>query len=244
MSNHPVRKAVGKTLRNRVGSQVLPLSVMVGTIIATYPMMLPVPDDETGPNHAASVEKFNALYQTLEEQKSDLSEINTKLGFADQNDPSVIAGLKTQKNNLESRFNSNAHAFVQQVHFDGNLSEEDAYDYMDAFEDNIIDPATIGYADFEGETKTIDMENETDAYAVLRECRIDNVGDMNGLQSCMSEQSNELGWWSVLLGLAFGFGLSALGADKRIRQSASQKGFREWENGTRKTPFTPAPPKH
>jgi len=238
-NTHPVRKAVGKVFRSKTGSVAATLSLAIPAMILTYPMILPVPDDDRGENYEESAAHFDAAFQTLGEQKQALSAANKKLSFANQNDGVTYQAMLAERDALQKTFNTGTQKFIKEVHFDGNLSEEDVLHYMDDLEDDVINPETMGYQGFEA-----GMQNETDAYAVLRECRAKSNGDLGTLQSMMAEESADLGENSIYLGLLFGFLLNVFGFDKRLRKGAESEGFRNWEKGRSKTPFSPPTPKH
>jgi len=238
-NNHPVRGTVGKVFRSKTGSLAATLSLALPVMVLTYPLMLPVPDDDRGTNYEESAAHFDAAFQTLEQQKQALDATNEKLSFANQNDGATYQAMMAERDALQKSFNTGAQQFIKEVHFDGNLSEEDVLDYMDDLEDDVIDPATLGYQGFEA-----GLQNETDAYAVLRECRTKSNGDLNKLQSMMAEESADLGENSVYLGLLFALLLNVFGLDKRLRATANSTGFRDWEKGRSKTPFSPPTPKH
>lgn len=238
-NNHPVRAAVGNVFRSKAGSLALTISAAVPAMMLAYPLFLPVPDDDRGDNYEQSAMRFDGMYQNLAAQKQALDAANKQLSFLDQNDPAQQKTALETRDQLQTAFNDGAKDFIRQVHFDGNLSEEDVLDYMDDLEDNLVDPATLGYQGFES-----GMQNETDAYSVLRECRTEHSGDLAATQSCMAEQSADLGENSIYLGMLFGFLLSVLGFDKRLRHGAESEGFRNWEKGRSKTPFSPPTPKH
>ncbi|MBL1147531.1 MAG: hypothetical protein HND56_02040 [Pseudomonadota bacterium] len=238
-NNHPVRGAVGKVFRSKAGSLAATLSLALPAMVLTYPLMLPVPDDDRGENYEDSAAYFDAAFQTLEEQKQTLDAANKELSFANQNDSDTYQNMLAKHNTLQKSFHAGTQKFIKEVHFDGNLSEEDVLDYMDDLEDDIIDPEVIGYQGFEA-----GMQNETDAYAVLRECRAKSNGDLDKLQSLMAEESADLNENSIYLGLVFGLLLNIFGFDKRLRKGAESEGFRNWEKGRSKTPFSPPTPKH
>lgn len=238
-NNHPVREAVGKIFRSKAGSFAATMSVALPAIILTYPMILPVPDDDRGENYEQSAAHFDAAFQMLETQKQALDAANEQLSFANQNDGTTYQSMLAERDALQNSFNANTRQFIKEVHFDGNLSEEDVLDYMDNLEDDIIDPEMMGYQGFEA-----GLQNETDAYAVLRECRAKSNGDLATLQNLMAEESADLGENSIYLGLVFGLLLNIFGFDKRLRRGAESEGFRNWEKGRSKTPFSPPTPKH
>lgn len=102
--------------------------------------------------------------------------------------------------------------------------------------DNITDPSTLGYNDLSNDPGR--------AYTYLRECRVENNGNIDKTTSCMAVKGEELGDMALYLSMAIGFVFGASGIDRRAREFAKSKKFKDWEDGKSKTPFRPAPPKH
>lgn len=245
MSNNPVRETVGKTLRSRFGSvSIMALSsgiLCLGALNVGFDNQ----DEETGPNHAQSVERIDALYNDLSAQKQQLEEATQQLSFANTQDQVELSNLQDQIGTLNQALTDNTSDFLTQLYTDGNLSEDEAYDYFSDLS-QVVDETSA-----ENILPDFDEAHASYAFTHLREARETAIKtgmtgnrQMDVMNDYMTEKGESQDFLETMIAILIGLAIGMCGLDRGLRNIGNSRKFRDWENGRSTTPFKKPKPKH